>query len=137
MEKGEIHALLGENGSGKSTLMNMLSGIYSPDKGQILIDGRPVTLNAPKDAIGLGIGMVHQHFKLVEVFTAKENIIAGRKNGFFRKDRRLSQGIEAIGEKYGLEIHPDQKIYEMSVEEKQTVEIVKMLYRGVNVLICL
>ena len=82
VEKGEIHALLGENGSGKSTRMNMLSGIYSPDKGQILIDGRPVTLNAPKDAIGLGIGMVHQHFKLVEVFTAKENIIAGRKNGF-------------------------------------------------------
>jgi ABC-type uncharacterized transport system ATPase subunit len=135
VKRGEIHALLGENGSGKSTLMNMLSGIYSPDEGQILIGGKGVRLSSPKDAIALGIGMVHQHFKLVDVMTAQENIVAGGKTGFFLRSKRLTQEIVSIGETYGLTIHPDRKVYEMSVGEKQTVEIVKMLYRGVNVLI--
>ena len=136
VEKGEIHALLGENGSGKSTLMNMLSGIYSPDSGDILIDAKKVTLASPKDAIMHGIGMVHQHFKLVDVLTAKENIAAGSKElGFFIKGRKLSKQIKDISEKYGLLIDPDKKVFNMSVGEKQTVEIIKMLYRGANVLI--
>lgn len=135
VERGEIHALLGENGSGKSTLMNMLSGIYSPDEGQIFIDGKEARLTSPKEAIALGVGMVHQHFKLVDVMTAKENIVAGRKTGFFLRNKQLTQEIVSIGETYGLTIHPDRKVYEMSVGEKQTVEIVKMLYRGANVLI--
>ncbi|MDD4715307.1 MAG: ABC transporter ATP-binding protein [Oscillospiraceae bacterium] len=135
VELGEIHALLGENGSGKSTLVNMLAGIYSPDSGSIFIGGRTVSFAAPKEAIDCGIGMVHQHFKLVDVFTAKENIAAGREKGFWLRGRRLSEKIQAIADKYGLAIDPDKKVYDMSVGEKQTVEIVKMLYRGANVLI--
>lgn len=135
VRKGEIHALLGENGSGKSTLVNILSGIYAPDEGEIFMNGGKVELSSPKDAIQLGIGMVHQHFKLAEVLTAKENIVAGSKNGFFVKGKKISQKIGKIGEKYGLQINADKKVYAMSVGEKQTVEIVKMLYRGATVLI--
>lgn len=136
VEKGEIHALLGENGSGKSTLVNMLSGIYSPDEGLIEINETPIQMHSPKDAISKGIGMVHQHFKLVEVLSAKENIVAGEKGvGVFIKGKKLTQRINEIGEKYGLTINPDKKIYEMSVSEKQTVEIIKVLYRGADVLI--
>lgn len=133
--KGEIHALLGENGSGKSTLVNMLSGIYRPDEGEILISGKKIDFHSPKDAIINGIGMVHQHFKLVEVLSAKENIFAGSKEGFFIKAKELSNKIKATCEKYGFEIDPDKKVYEMSVSEKQTIEILKVLYRGADVLI--
>lgn len=133
--KGEILALLGENGSGKTTLMNMLSGIYFPDEGEITIDGRQVVIRSPKDAIDLGIGMIHQHFKLVDVLTATENIILGLE-GKGRLDlKAASRKIREICEKYGFDVDPDQKIYEMSVSQKQTVEIVKVLYRGADILI--
>ena len=135
LDKGEILSLLGENGSGKTTLMNMLSGIYFPDGGEILVDGRPVTIRSPKDAHDLGIGMVHQHFKLVDVLTAAENIILGLK-GKGRLDRKaLAKDIRAISEKYGFDIDRNQKIYEMSVSQKQVVEILKVLYRGADILI--
>ena len=131
---GEIHALLGENGAGKSTLMSMLSGIYTPDSGSISIYGKPVDFSSPKDAIALGIGMIHQHFKLVEVMTAKENMILGSKGGFIHK-KQLTRDMQAICDKYGLDIKPDKKVYQMSVGEKQTLEIIKVLYRGAKILI--
>ncbi|MBM6870463.1 ABC transporter ATP-binding protein [Pseudoflavonifractor phocaeensis] len=135
VDKGEILSLLGENGSGKTTLMNMLSGIYFPDGGEILVDGRPVTIRSPKDAHDLGIGMVHQHFKLVDVLTAAENIILGLK-GKGRLDRKaLAREIQVISEKYGFDMDPNQKIYDMSVSQKQRVEILKVLYRGADILI--
>lgn len=133
VKKGEILALLGENGSGKSTLMNMLSGIYSPDSGEILIGGNSVKISSPRGAIEHGIGMVHQHFKLVDVFTATENIVAGSKFVISKKNTGVK--IKKLAEKYGLSIDPDKKVYDMSVGEKQTVEIMKMLYRGANVFI--
>ncbi len=131
--RGEILALLGENGSGKTTLMNMLSGIYFPDGGQIFIDDQEVTISSPREAFEYGIGMIHQHFKLVDVFTATENIILGL-------DGKLdipaaAKKIREICDAYGFEVDPDKKIYEMSVSEKQTVEIVKVLYRGADILI--
>ena len=133
INKGEILALLGENGSGKTTLMNMLSGIYFPDEGQIFIDGKEVIISSPKIAFELGIGMVHQHFKLVDVLTATENIILGLEGKLNKKEAR--EKIKEICDKYGFDIDPDQKIYDMSVSQKQTVEIVKVLYRGANILI--
>lgn len=133
--KGEIHALLGENGAGKSTLMNMLSGIYSPDSGLIYIDGKPVNFSSPQDSIKHGIGMIHQHFKLVDVLTAAENIITGQKHGIMLNRNKLNKGISKISEKFGLEIDPVKKVYNMSVGEKQTVEILKVLYRGADILI--
>lgn len=136
VEKGEIHALLGENGSGKSTLVNMLSGIYAPDGGEILIDGKATHFSSPRDAIAAGIGMVHQHFKLVDVLSAKENMVLGQQGcSLVIKEKELTQKISALGQKYGLIVDPDKKIYNMSVGEKQTVEILKVLYRGANVLI--
>lgn len=135
VRKGEIHALLGENGSGKSTLMNMLSGIYTPDSGAIYIRGKKASFRNPKESMALGIGMIHQHFKLVEVLTAKENIIAGQKGTFFIGSRKLSQKIRDISDRYGLAVDPDKKVYNMSVGEKQTVEILKVLYRGAEILI--
>ena len=131
--KGEILALLGENGSGKTTLMNMLAGIYYPDEGQIFINGKEEVIKTPKDALNLGIGMVHQHFKLIDVLTATENIILGLEGKLNIKE--ASKKIEAICEKYGFEVDPKQKIYDMSVSLKQTVEIVKVLYRGADILI--
>lgn len=131
--KGEILALLGENGSGKTTLMNMLAGIYYPDEGQIFINGKEEVIKTPKDALNLGIGMVHQHFKLIDVLTATENIILGLEGKLNIKE--ASKKIEAICEKYGFEVEPKQKIYDMSVSQKQTVEIVKVLYRGADILI--
>lgn len=131
--KGEILALLGENGSGKTTLMNMLSGIYFPDKGQIFINGKEVIIASPKDAFELGIGMVHQHFKLVDVMTAAENITLGLNEKLDLAD--TTKRIQDICDKYGFEVDPKKKIYDMSVSEKQTVEIVKVLYRGANILI--
>ncbi len=133
INKGEILALLGENGSGKTTLMNMLSGIYFPDEGQIFINGKEEVIASPKDAYKLGIGMVHQHFKLVDVFTAAENITLGQKGKLNIK--AASAKIKEICDKYGFDVEPDKKIYDMSVSEKQTVEIVKVLYRGANILI--
>lgn len=120
VRKGEVHALLGENGAGKSTLMNMLSGIYTPDTGSIKIDGQEVHFASPKDSIRLGIGMIHQHFKLVDVMTAKENIIIGQPSGFFVKGKLLSQEVKKLSDQYGLDIDPDKKVYDMSVGEKQT-----------------
>ena len=130
---GEILALLGENGSGKTTLMNMLSGIYFPDEGEILVNGKPVAIASPKDSFRLGIGMIHQHFKLVDVFTAAENITLGLPERLDLK--KAAKKIQEICQAYGFEIDPKQKIYEMSVSQKQTVEIIKVLYRGADILI--
>ena len=136
LRKGEILSLLGENGSGKTTLMNMLSGIYFPDKGEILIDGKEVVIRSPKDAYDLGIGMIHQHFKLVDIFTAAENIMLGMDEGpnIFSKDT-VAKDIQKLVDRYGFHIDLDKKIYDMSVSEKQTVEIIKTLYRHANILI--
>lgn len=131
---GEILALLGENGSGKTTLMNILSGIYHADSGSILIDGKEVFINSPNEAIELGIGMIYQHFKLVDVFSAMDNIVLGTK-GKYIKFSILKEKISEIMSKFGLEIDPEKKIYNMSVSEKQTVEIMKVLYRGAKILI--
>ncbi len=133
--KGEILALLGENGSGKTTLMNMLSGIYYPDEGQVFVDGREVVIRSPKDAFDLGIGMIHQHFKLVDVLTAAENIILGLPGKGKLDMKAVAAKVREISEKYGFEVDPNQKIYDMSVSQKQTVEIVKVLYRGADILI--
>lgn len=132
---GEIHALLGENGAGKSTLVNMLSGIYTPDSGSIYIRGKEVKLNSPRDSAAAGIGMIHQHFKLVDVLTAKENIILGLKPKLFLNERELSKSIRELSARYGLAVDPDKKVYDMSVGEKQTLEILKVMYRGANILI--
>ena len=131
--KGEILSLLGENGSGKTTLMNMLSGIYFPDEGQIFINGKEEVIRSPKDAFDLGIGMVHQHFKLIDVLSATENIILGLPGKLNLKE--ATKKVEEICQKYGFEVDPKQKIYDMSVSQKQTVEIVKVLYRGADILI--
>ena len=135
LNRGEILSLLGENGSGKTTLMNMLSGIYFPDEGQIFVNGQPVSIRSPRDAFANGIGMIHQHYKLVDVFTATENIVLGLEEGG-KLDIKAAEGrVRAICEKYGFDIDPAQKIYDMSVSQKQTVEIVKVLYRGAEILI--
>lgn len=133
--QGEILSLLGENGSGKTTLMNMISGIYFPDEGQIFIDGKEVVIRSPKDAFDYKIGMIHQHFKLVDVFSAAQNIILGLDEPGKFDLKQVSKTVSEISTKYGFEIDPDKKIYEMSVSEKQTVEILKVLYRGANILI--
>ena len=135
IRRGEILALLGENGSGKTTLMNMLSGIYFPDEGQIFVDGREVVIRSPKDAFSCGIGMIHQHFKLVDVLTAAENIVLGLKEPGRLNLDTVRKKVRSICEEYGFQVDPDQKIYDMSVSEKQTVEIVKVLYRGADILI--
>jgi ABC-type uncharacterized transport system ATPase subunit len=135
VSRGEIHSLLGENGSGKSTLMNVLSGIYSPDSGSVFIDGEKVSLQSPAHSIKLGIGMIHQHFKLIDDMTAIENVILGTKGSFALNKKVLSSEIKALSSKFGLEINPDKMVYNMSVGEKQTVEILKVLYRGARILI--
>lgn len=132
---GEILALLGENGSGKTTLMNILSGIYLPDEGQIIVDGREVIIRSPKDAHDLGIGMIHQHFKLVDVLSAAENIILGLPGKGRLDMKAVSDKVRKIAAQYGFKVDPEQKVYEMSVSQKQTVEIVKVLYRKANILI--
>ncbi len=135
VKQGEILALLGENGSGKTTLMNMLSGIYRPDSGSIFINGQPVTINSPEDAIRLGVGMIHQHFKLVEALSATDNIILGaRQKGIFLHKTR-SEKIREISSRFGLDIDPEKPVYQMSVSEKQTIEIIKVLYREADILI--
>ena len=134
VKKGEILALLGENGAGKTTLMNMLSGIYHQDAGQIFIDGKLVSIDSPNDAAALGIGMIHQHFKLVDVYSAMDNIILGTP-GKLGNRAATKEKIVEMSDRYGLNVDPDKKIYDMSVSEKQTVEIMKVLYRGANILI--
>ena len=133
--RGEILSLLGENGSGKTTLMNMLSGIYFPDSGHISVDGQEVSIRSPKDAYDLGIGMIHQHFKLVDVLTAAENIILGMPGKGRLDIKAVGDRIRKICTMYGFDVNPEQKIYDMSVSQKQTVEIVKVLYRGADILI--
>ena len=133
--KGEILALLGENGSGKTTLMNMLSGIYFPDEGHIFINDEEVMIRSPKDAFGYGIGMIHQHFKLVDVLTAAENIVLGLKEPGRLNLDVVAQKVKSICDAYGFDVDPYQKVYNMSVSQKQTVEIVKVLYRGADILI--
>ncbi|MBR8659426.1 MULTISPECIES: ABC transporter ATP-binding protein [Brevibacillus] len=137
VKKGEIHALLGENGAGKSTLMNILFGLYQPDEGEILINGKPVNITSPNVANDLGIGMVHQHFMLVETFTVTENIVLGNepKNGLKIDIRRAEKEVEELSRKYGLKVDPTAKIADISVGMQQRVEILKTLYRGADILI--
>jgi simple sugar transport system ATP-binding protein len=136
LRPGEIHALLGENGAGKSTLMSMLAGLYRPDAGSIVVRGQPVSFNSPRDAIAHGIGMIHQHFTLVPSQTVTENILLGLDEPRFlmrlpEYDRRMAE----LGERFGLRITPQAKVWQLTVGEQQRVEILKMLYRGVDVLI--
>ena len=127
VHRGEILSILGENGSGKTTLMNIISGIYFPDHGQILINGQEAVIRSPRDAFDYKIGMIHQHFKLVDVFTAAENIVLGYQEPGAYNLKASAAKIKAISEQYGFELDPMKKIYEMSVSEKQTVEIIKVL----------
>ncbi len=132
--KGEILSILGENGCGKTTLMNMVAGIYYPDSGKILIDGEEVIIRSPRDAFEHKIGMIHQHFKLIDIFTAAQNVALGIENEKFNL-KEVKNRINEMAKKYGFNINLDKKIYEMSVSEKQTVEILKVLYRGADILI--
>ena len=135
LNKGEILAILGENGSGKTSMVNMIAGIYYPDNGEIFVDGEPAVITSPKDAFGYKIGMIHQHFKLVDVFSASENIVLGiKEEGKFNLSE-VNKRVAEITDKYGFILNPEKKIHEMSVSEKQTVEIVKVLYRGADILI--
>lgn len=135
LRKSEILAILGENGSGKTTLMNMIYGIYYPDEGHIFVDGKEVKIRSPKDSFNLGIGMVHQHFKLVDVLTAAENIVLGLPGKAKLNMKQITADIQKLVNKYGFDLDLNQNIYEMSVSQKQTVEIIKMLYRGARILI--
>ena len=123
VKRGEILSLLGENGSGKTTLMNMISGIYFPDEGHILVDGKAVSIRSPKDSFDLGIGMIHQHFKLIDVMTAAENIILGLKGNAVLDMKKVHKDIQELVDRYGFDLDPAQKVYTMSVSQKQTVEI--------------
>ena len=137
LRRGEIHALLGENGAGKSTLMSVLFGLYQAEKGEIRKNGQPVQINNPNDATALGIGMVHQHFKLVEIFTVLENIILGvepTQRGFLQT-REAHKKLLELSEKYGLRVNPDAIIEKISVGMQQRVEILKMLFRDSEILI--
>ncbi|MBQ9810049.1 MAG: ATP-binding cassette domain-containing protein, partial [Spirochaetales bacterium] len=134
INRGEILCLLGENGSGKTTLMNMLSGIYQPDSGEIFKDGEQVAIRSPRDAYGLGIGMIHQHYHLVDVFTAAQNIILGLENEKMDLGA-VNDKVKDICDRYGFHVDPKMKVYDMSVSQKQTIEIVKVLYRGAEILI--
>jgi len=136
LRKGEIHALLGENGAGKSSLMNVLAGLYRPEQGAILMNGQPVDLRSPRDAIDLGIGMVHQHFMLVPSQTVTENVLLGlHEPRFLMRLKRYDQRVAELGERFGLHVDPRARVWQLSVGEEQRVEILKMLYRGADVLI--
>ncbi|MBP5617638.1 MAG: ABC transporter ATP-binding protein [Clostridia bacterium] len=134
LREGEILALLGENGSGKTTLMNMIAGIYTPDSGKIFVRGEEVVIKSPIDAFNHHIGMIHQHFKLVDLFTAADNILLGDKSYHFLSRNRVKK-LQSTIDRYGFGINLSRKIYDMSVSEKQTVEIIKVLYRGADILI--
>ncbi|PWH15907.1 MAG: heme ABC transporter ATP-binding protein [Anaerolineae bacterium] len=135
VRQGEIHALLGENGAGKTSLMNVLYGIYHPDEGEIWVRGHPVKIHSPHDAIRLGIGMIHQQFRLVQTHTVTENVILGLRESFFFPERAARRRILDLAEKYGLKVDPDARIWQLSAGEQQRVEILKALYRGVEILI--
>ena len=135
LRQGEILALLGENGSGKTTLMNMLSGIYKPDRGQIFVDGQEVSINSPEDSKRLGIGMVHQHFKLVDKFSAADNIWIGKPRAGFMLTKSRYDAVRQIADTFGFDIDPKKKVYDMSVSEKQTLEIIKVLSYGAKTII--
>ncbi len=133
---GEVHALLGENGAGKTTLMNILYGLYRPDSGQIIVKGREAKINSPRDAMQLGIGMVHQHLKLVSTHSVAENIILGlNEPRFFLKMDEVHDRIHELGERYGLPVNPQQKIWQLSMGERQRVEILKILFRESDILV--
>ncbi len=135
IRKHEVLALLGENGSGKTTIMNMLAGIYYPDSGEIFVNGKQVSIKDPKDAYALGIGMIHQHYKLIDVFSALENIVLGLK-AEGKKDLAIARAkVQDICTRYGFDIDLDMKVYDMTVSQKQTLEIIKVLYRGADILI--
>ena len=134
IRKGEILSVLGENGCGKTTLMNMIAGIYYPDEGQIFVNGEEVQIKSPKDAFRYKIGMIHQHFKLVDVFTAAQNVALGIKKGRYSL-KKVAAEVREMSARYGFIINPKKMVHEMSVSEKQTVEIIKVLYRGADVLI--
>ncbi len=138
LEEGEIHALLGENGAGKTTLMNILYGLYQPDQGEILVRGKKIKVHSPSDAIAAGIGMVHQHFMLVPVFTVTENVMLGDeevKTGGVLDRKQAAQKIRQISEQYNLEVDPDAYVKDLPVGVQQRVEIIKLLYREANILI--
>ncbi len=138
LRPGEIHALLGENGAGKTTLMNILYGLYHPDAGEIYLKGQPVAFASAREAIGRGLGMVHQHFMLVNRMTVAENITLGQPSPrapLLENRQTVSQRLLALSARYGLEIHPDSEVWQLSVGEQQRVEILKALYRGAEVLI--
>jgi general nucleoside transport system ATP-binding protein len=136
VRRGEVHALLGENGAGKSTLASVLCGLYRPDAGQVLVDGEVVALHGPRDGLAHGIGMVHQHFRLVRRFTVAENVALGdRRQPLLMSSPQVHQAVRELGERYGLPVRPDAVIGDLSVGEQQRVEIVKTLYRGVEVLL--
>ncbi|MEM1943557.1 MAG: ABC transporter ATP-binding protein [Candidatus Caldarchaeum sp.] len=136
LKRGEVHALLGENGAGKTTLMNILYGIYRPDAGTIKVYGKPVVIRGPKDAIQLGIGMVHQQFKLIPVHTVLENVVLGiKQTGFVLNTRKISQDLSQMISSYGWKISPDARVWQLSAGEKQQVELLKALYRRARILI--
>ena len=136
LRRGEIHALLGENGAGKSTLMSVLAGLYRPEAGTIFVRGNPVGFNSPRDAIDLGIGMIHQHFTLIQSQTVTENILLGLDEPqFLMRLSHYDKQMAKIGDQFGLQVTPDVRVWQLSVGEQQRVEILKMLYRGVEVLI--
>lgn len=135
IRKGEVHAILGENGSGKSTLMNIISGIYAQDSGEIYLDGKQSTISSPEEAIKLGVGMIHQHFKLINVLSALDNIVGGMDTAFVLPRKKVRREILGLCKKYGFDIDLDKKVYNMSISEKQNVEIIKALYRGASLLI--
>lgn len=132
---GEVHALLGENGAGKSTLCSVLAGLYRADSGEVLLDGEPAAFRSPHDALGAGVGMVYQHFRLVEGFTVAENIMLGRTGGIRLSTDRIEAEVAELSERYGMPVAPDAHIWQLSVGEQQRVEILKLLHRGVRVLI--
>ena len=136
LRRGEVHALLGENGAGKSTMCSVLAGLYRPDAGEVEMEGRPVSFRTPKDALAAGVGMVYQHFRLVENLTVAENLVLGHPHLPFRVQRRRQERIaEEMGERFGLPIDPSARIWQLSVGEQQRVEILKLLYRDVQILI--
>ena len=138
LRPGEIHALLGENGAGKTTLMNVLYGMFPPDDGEVEVEGRPARFRSPQDAISAGVGMVHQHFKLVPTLTVAENMVLGERGGPLLRKRELadvSVRLRELAERYGLTVAPDARIWQLSVGEQQRVEILRALYRDARILI--
>ncbi len=135
LEQGEIHALLGENGAGKTTLMRILYGLYKPDSGEIYIDGEKTAIHSPKEAIAAGVGMVTQHFTLVPPLTVAENVVLGYTNGIVLSQKEIEKNVAAAAEKYGIQVNPSAYVKDLSVGERQRVEILKALYRNARILI--